>query len=249
MSTYAVLAMMGASAAVSPAHAQREGMKKAGDALERAAHARAAAKATTRFDDTFRKYAKRNFGPGFDWHYFKAQALAESNLDPNATSYVGARGLMQLMPSTYNMIQTKRPEFGPINDPEWNIAAGIMHDRYLWKLWAKQIPDEQERLNYMFSAYNAGEGTLARALRVARERQLDHTKWSNIETVAPTVPRWRYRETLGYVRKIDVYYESLSSLRKGVGKAASPKPATAPPTVGAPGAPSAIPAGAPPPGT
>ena len=219
----AVVAVMLASVLATPAHAQREGMKKAGDALERAAQARAAAKATTRYDDTFRKYAKRHFGPGFDWHYFKAQSMAESNLDPNATSYVGARGLMQLMPSTYRMIQTKRPEFGPINDPESNIAAGIMHDRYLWKLWSKQIPDEQERLNYMFSAYNAGEGTLARALKVAQAQQLDHTKWSNIETVAPTVPRWRYRETLGYVRKIDGYYGSLSKLSKGVAKTVPPK--------------------------
>ena len=31
----------------------------------------------------------------------------------------------------------------------------------------------------------------------------------SIEQVAPTVPRWRYRETLGYVRKIDGNYERL----------------------------------------
>ena len=192
------------------ADAQQKGMKKAGAAIERAAQARAAAKATSQYDDTFKKYSKRYFGPGFDWQHFKAQAMAESNLDPNATSYVGARGLMQLMPSTYSMIQTKRPEFGPINDPEWNIAAGVMHDRYLWKLWSKEI-SEEERLNYMFSSYNAGEGTLARAMKVAQAQKLDHARWSNIESVAPTVPRWRYRETLGYVRKIDSYYGSLKS--------------------------------------
>jgi membrane-bound lytic murein transglycosylase F len=199
------------SCALGPvAHGQAAGMKKAGAAIERAAQARAAAKASTEFDDTFRKYGKRYFGPAFDWTYFKAQAMAESNLDPNATSYVGARGLMQLMPSTYAMIQTKRPEFGAINDPEWNIAAGIMHDRYLWKLWSKQV-SEEERLNFMFSSYNAGEGTLARAMRVAQAQKLDHARWANIETIAPTVPRWRYRETLGYVRKIDGYYGSLKA--------------------------------------
>src|SRR5688500_5344491 len=219
------VALLLACIVTTDAAAQREGMKKAGEAIERAAQARAAAKATSQYDDTFRKYGKRYFGPGFDWQYFKAQAMAESNLDPNAKSYVGAQGLMQLMPSTYAMIQTKRPEFGPINDPEWNIAAGIMHDRYLWKLWSKQIPDEQERLNYMFSAYNAGEGTLARALKVAQAQKLDHTKWSNIETVAPTVPRWRYRETLGYVRKIDAYYGNLSKASaRGVAGAVPAKP-------------------------
>ncbi len=211
------------------AGAQREGMKRAGEAIERAAQARAAAKATSQYDDTFRKYGKRYFGPGFDWQYFKAQAMAESNLDPNAKSYVGAQGLMQLMPSTYRMIQTKRPEFGPINDPEWNIAAGIMHDRYLWKLWSKEI-SEEERLNFMFSSYNAGEGTLARAMKVAQAQQLDHSRWANIETIAPTVPRWRYRETLGYVRKIDGYYGSLK--KPGLKKPAAPPPppAAAPPS-------------------
>ena len=147
------------------AHGQ-SAAKKVGSAIERTAEARAAAKATKQYDETFRKYSKRYFGPAFDWTHFKAQAMAESNLDPNATSYVGARGLMQLMPSTYGAIQTQRPEFGAINDPEWNIAAGIMHDRYLWKLWSKEI-SEEERLNFMFSSYNAGQGTLARAMKVA----------------------------------------------------------------------------------
>jgi membrane-bound lytic murein transglycosylase F len=236
---WAVLVLPMLGVATAEAHAQQPGIKKAGSAIERAAQARAAAKATSQFDDTFKKYGKRYFGPGFDWNYFKAQAMAESNLDPNAKSYVGARGLMQLMPTTYTMIQTKRPEFGEINDPEWNIAAGIMHDRYLWKLWSKDI-SEEERLNYMFSSYNAGEGTLARAMKVAQAQKLDQARWSNIESVAPTVPRWRYRETLGYVRKIDGYYGSLKKGTKGAApvKAPSPppepsvvRPAPAPPVV------------------
>ena len=115
---------------------------------------------------------------------------------------------MQLMPATYQMIQTRRPEFGPIDDPEWNIAAGIMHDRYLWKLWSASIA-EPERPAFMFASYNAGEGTIARARAAARARANDATAWSHIEEVAPTVPRWRYRETLGYVKKIDTYYERL----------------------------------------
>jgi len=46
---------------------------------------------TDRFDDTFRKYSQRFFGPGYDWRLFKAQAMAESNIDMNAKSWVGAR--------------------------------------------------------------------------------------------------------------------------------------------------------------
>ena len=40
------------------------------------------------------------------------------------------------------------------------------------------------------------------AQRACVQRSLDRRAWSSVETVAPAVPRWRYRETLGYVRKI-----------------------------------------------
>ena len=166
----------------------------------------------TRYDATFRKYSKRYFGIAFDWRYFKAQAMAESDLDPAARSPVGARGLMQLMPSTFQAIQTKRPEFQSIDDPVWNIAAGILHDRGLWKRWEDRVP-AAERLPFMFGAYNAGEGPITRASAAARAQQLEPARWASIEVVAPTVPRWRYRETLGYVRKIDAHYSSLRNPR------------------------------------
>jgi membrane-bound lytic murein transglycosylase F len=173
---------------------------------------RLSAKNASRYDDAFRRYSKRYFGAGFDWHYFKAQGMAESGLDPNATSYVGARGIMQLMPSTYHAITSKRPDFGAINDPEWNIAAGIMHDRYLWKLWTKSI-SEPERPAFMFGSYNAGEGTIMRAQSVAKGAVGSAEQWVHIEQVAPTVPRWRYRETLEYVRKINGYYAGIRDRR------------------------------------
>jgi membrane-bound lytic murein transglycosylase MltF len=181
--------------------------------LSRAAEARANAKVAERFDPQFKKYSKRYFGVAFDWKRFKAQAMAESNLDTAATSYVGARGLMQLMPSTYAAIQSRKPEFGHINDPEWNIAAGIMHNRHLWKLWTTQAVPDSERVHFMFGSYNAGEGTIARAAQTAKQKQLPHDRWTSIEEVAPGVPRWRYRETLGYVRKIETNYGKISKAR------------------------------------
>lgn len=187
---------------------QSSALGRAADAFERVAAARNAKKISVRFDPTFKKYSKRYFGPAFDWRYFKAQGFAESGLKPDATSWVGARGLMQLMPSTYREIASHRPEFGPIDQPEWNIAAGIMHDRYLWQLWQKDIPDD-ERYRFMFASYNAGEGTIARALTVARTKG-GAPAWSSIEQIAPSVQRWRYTETLGYVKRIDSTYAWLT---------------------------------------
>ena len=192
---------------------------RAGKRLERTAAARARVREESRFDDSFRKYSKRFFGVGFDWRYFKAQGMAESELKPTARSWVGARGIMQLMPSTFQQIQTARPEFKSIDDPEWNIAAGILHDRYLWRLWERDVPGD-ERYRYMFASYNAGEGTITRALGTARAASLDATRWTSIEQVAPNVRRWRYRETLGYVRKISDNYSYLRT---------SPTPSGLPP--------------------
>ena len=162
----------------------------------------AGADAVDRYDDTFRKYSKRFFGPAFEWRTFKAQAMAESNLNPRARSQVGARGLMQLMPSTYRQIQSGNRELRSIDDPEWNIAAGIEYDRYLWQLWNDHETDEDRR-SFMFGSYNAGRGTILRAQNAARADSMDHRRWSSIEVVAPRVRNWRHGETLNYVRKID----------------------------------------------
>ena len=155
-----------------------------------------------RYDDTFRKYSKRYFGIGFDWRLFKAQGMAESGLDSAATSWVGARGIMQLMPTTFLEISSRNPEMSQIDDPEWNIAAGIFYDRQLWKQWAADSV-ENHRREFMFASYNAGRGTILSAQAMARRDSLDYRSWPAIESVAPKVRRWRYTETLGYVRKID----------------------------------------------
>ncbi|MEQ1834423.1 MAG: transglycosylase SLT domain-containing protein [Candidatus Eisenbacteria bacterium] len=181
-------------------------------ALPSAAHAGARAHAagrkgaearSDRFDESFRKYSKRYFGPDYDWRDFKAQGLTESNLDTTARSQVGARGVMQLMPSTFREVASKNPDIQRrIDDPEWNIAAGISYDRRLWRQW-EQDSVAAHRREFMFASYNAGRGTLLQAQEAARARQLDCRSWPDIEQVAPDIRRWRYRETLDYLRRID----------------------------------------------
>ena len=205
---YTVLAL---TLLLSPALALAQGGSAAASpltSLEKVAEARAAKRISQRFDPAFKKYSRRYFGPAFDWRYFKAQGFAESELKPDATSWVGARGVMQLMPSTYQQIASHRPEFGAIDQPDWNIAAGILHDRDLWQLWTN-IP-EPERYHFMFASYNAGEGTIGRALAVAKLTSPEPA-WANIELIAPRVQRWRYSETLGYVRRIDSTYFRLTN--------------------------------------
>ena len=162
-----------------------------------------------RYDDTFRKYSKRYFGPGYDWRVFKAQGMTESNLRSTARSRFGARGVMQLLPTTFHEVASQNPDIRRvINDPEWNIAAGISYDRRLWQQWEADSVQVQ-REAFMFASYNAGRGTILGAQSAARARQLDARSWPNIEAVAPTVPRWRWRETIGYVHRIDGHLAQL----------------------------------------
>jgi membrane-bound lytic murein transglycosylase F len=171
------------------------------------AHAQSAV--PDRYDDIFRKYAKRYFGPGFDWRVFKAQSMTESNLNPDATSWVGARGLMQLMPSTYAEIRSRNPEMGEINDPEWNIAAGIFYNRQLWRQWEGRV-DLRDRPEFMFGSYNAGRATILRAQKLATVKSLDARIWPSIRNVAPDVRGWRHEETLDYVLRIDASLERMN---------------------------------------
>jgi membrane-bound lytic murein transglycosylase F len=159
-------------------------------------------KVTTKYDHLFKKYSKHFFGENFDWRIFKAQAMAESDLIPTARSHVGARGLMQLMPSTYAMIESTSPRYKAIDDPQSNIAAGISHDRGLWIVWGKQVA-ESDKVHFMFASYNAGDMTIIRARAVAKKSKLDPMEWESVVVVAPKVQRWRYKETLGYVTTID----------------------------------------------
>lgn len=207
-------------AGATPSEAQDSGrtqrttsaLRRAARSLDAAAEARQTRKATERYDPIFRKYTKRYFGVGTDWRLFKAQGMAESDLTPTARSRVGARGIMQLMPSTYGYIQSALPHFGAIDNPEWNIAAGILHDRDLWNVFKRDVPDE-ERWAFVFAGYNAGEGTIKRARRVAEEAKLDARAWQSIVRVAPNVERWRYTETLEYVRKIEANHRAMPPLR------------------------------------
>ena len=174
-----------------------------------------------RYDATFRKYSKRFFGVGQDWRMFKAQGMTESNLNPAATSWVGARGIMQLMPSTFQAIQSKNPIFASIDNDEWNIAAGVYHDRQLWRLWRADSVEGADHHRFMFASYNAGRVPILRAQTLALKKELNPRLWASVEQVAPEVRRWRHRETLGYVRKIMANLDRMDG-RGRVVRAAAP---------------------------
>lgn len=77
-----------------------------------------------------------------------AQMHQESSFKLKATSYKGARGLMQLMPAT-------AVRFGVTNiyDPRQNIDAGVKYMRWLMNTFGQDV-------NLALAGYNAGEGAV-----------------------------------------------------------------------------------------
>jgi len=146
---------------------------------------------TDKYDKHFRKNAKHYFGPNFDWRWFKAQAIAESGLDPDAKSKLGATGIMQILPSTYQDIKKKNPGFKDLQSPRWNIAAGIYYDRQLYKKW-RTPPAGDERLYFSFGSYNAGYGRIS---GIFKNIEPPAQSWDRVEHHVPG-------QTRHYVRRI-----------------------------------------------
>jgi soluble lytic murein transglycosylase-like protein len=149
-----------------------------------------------KYDSHFRKYTKRYFGPYYDWRWFKSQAIVESNLNPEARSARGAVGLMQILPTTFAEIKILNPNFINVEEPRWNIAAGIYYDRTLYRKW--ELPSEQDRLYLALASYNAGYVRMRRAYK--------HTpspveSWEQVRLKAPL-------ETRDYVQRIRTLMDS-----------------------------------------
>jgi soluble lytic murein transglycosylase-like protein len=91
---------------------------------------------------------------GVDFSLIKAVIKAESDFDRRAKSEKGARGLMQLMPETAQIMAVSDPF-----DPYENIHAGVRYLRYLLVTFRNNVP-------LALAAYNAGENVVRRYGRI-----------------------------------------------------------------------------------
>ena len=85
---------------------------------------------------------------GVDPRLLHAVIWQESRYNQNATSHVGAQGLMQLMPAT-----AKRFGCDDINDTESNVEAGTKYLRWLLNHFNGDV-------TLALAGYNAGEGAV-----------------------------------------------------------------------------------------
>jgi soluble lytic murein transglycosylase-like protein len=112
------------------------------------------------FDDT-QKVPEGPYGPmiyaaakrhALNPQIVSAVIRAESAGNPRAFSRKGARGLMQLMPSTATRFGVAR---GELWNPERNLEAGVSYLKWLSEHFGND-------LSRILAAYNAGEGSVDR---------------------------------------------------------------------------------------
>lgn len=174
----------------------------------------------SKYDNIFRRYAPYI---EWDWRMLAAQAYTESQFNPKARSFAGARGLMQIMPRTGRAYGLRNA-----NDPEASVAAAVRFIADLDRQLEPKVPDPAERRKFVLASYNGGIGHVYDAMRLAEKHGYDPSIWD--DNVAEAVlmlanpvyyndPVVKYgylrgRETYHYVDRIMDFYE--------VGKTAIP---------------------------
>lgn len=129
----------------------------------------------------------------------KAQYFQESRLDPAAVSPVGAAGLAQIMPGTWEDLR-RQMRLGPTASPHDEIAiqAGAYYMAKLRRAWSAPRPVDGRQVLAQAS-YNAGMGNVIAAQRACGEPR----DWADIAPCLPAVTGARHAaETTGYVRAI-----------------------------------------------
>lgn len=180
-----------------------------------------AGKKISEYDALIQKYADKI---NWDWLLLASMIYQESRFDPDAESWAGAKGLMQLVDNTAS-------EFGNGNmfDPESNIQAGTNLIIWLEEYWNNVIESEDERLKFILASYNAGHMHVEDSRRLAEKYDADPNVWeSNVEKYLqlkseeayfsdPVVVAGYCRgdEPVKYVIQILDRYEKYSQLIRG----------------------------------
>ncbi|HWS52880.1 MAG TPA: transporter substrate-binding domain-containing protein [Pyrinomonadaceae bacterium] len=125
-----------------------------------------------KYDDLLKQYASEL---GWDWRLLASQAYQESRFKPEARSWAGATGLLQLMPATARAHGVTNPL-----DPEDNVRGAVRFIKWLTNFWDERIPDEGERLKFILASYNTGAGHVEDAQRLTSKYGGDPKVWEDV---------------------------------------------------------------------
>ncbi len=179
------------------------------------------------YEPIITKFSKRY---GIDWRLIVAQILKESKFSEHSISYMGARGLMQIMPRTAKEISRELRLRGIRNDPQANIIGGIYHMSKQLKFF--KDAEWNNRIRFALAAYNCGAGHIFDAKQICYYQHYDPNQWDFVKInltklkkenyqlhlqVWPSGrPKYGYfndhKQTLNYVADIMDYYLMLKTI-------------------------------------
>jgi membrane-bound lytic murein transglycosylase MltF len=154
-----------------------------------------------RYDDQIQQSVRKYWGHFPNWQFWKSQLYQESVFDPEAVSPVGARGLAQFMPATWDQI-ARELGLGNISPHEskYAITAGAYYMAKLSRSW-KSKRSNIDRHRLAMASYNAGMGNLLKAQKACGGQNSYH----QIIACLPEITGIHSKETITYVRRIEEY--------------------------------------------
>lgn len=137
----------------------------------------------SQYDTHFMRGSRRM---GWDWRLIAAQCYQESGFDPRAVSWAGAKGLMQIIPSTAKLLGIKN-----IYDPAENIDAGC---RYLKQLQEKfkDVRNRNDKICFTLAAYNGGYHHIRDAMNLARKNGKNPYSWNDVRFFVRNLDKPQY---------------------------------------------------------
>ncbi|CAB4169267.1 LT_GEWL domain containing protein [uncultured Caudovirales phage] len=161
----------------------------------------------TTYDATIQKFHKEYNLP-YDWTLLKAQLFQESQLKPDACSPVGALGLAQFMPDTWEEYTVKcgLPANTLRNDATASIQCCAAYMRYLISQWKAKRSDV-DRYNLALASYNAGLGNILKAQKMVKGAN-DYA--TIIKALKFVTGNENALQTSNYVVKINEYHTQLN---------------------------------------
>ncbi|MBQ8655472.1 MAG: transglycosylase SLT domain-containing protein [Prevotella sp.] len=163
---------------------------------------------------------------GWDWRLLAAQCYQESTFDPQAHSWAGACGLMQIMPTTADHLGLPRSQ---IYEPKANVEAAA---RLIAELTGSfsDVADRRERISFVLAAYNGGGGHIRDAMALTEKYGGNKYRWADVaryvlllqepQYYGDAVVRYGYMrgsETVDYVDKVNRRFNEYRGVHSPLG--------------------------------
>ena len=131
----------------------------------------------SKYDFLIQKYASQM---GMDWRLLAAIIYHESKFNEQATSPVGAKGLMQVMDIA--AVHYGMPD-ADLYDPETNIRLGTLVLDDLFRQFREEGVDPADVVRFAIASYNVGGGALERRRAEADSLGLNRNEWASVAVI------------------------------------------------------------------